>query len=529
MTNKISINGKTVTFKKGETILEVATNAGIYIPTLCARPDLPSIGACRLCIVKIDGVRGYRNSCTMPAEAEMVITTATPEIQSIRKNILEMILSEHPSLCIVCKDKDECETLRQGEFKAGRVIGCYTCSYKNQCELRVLAEYLRIKDIRYPMLYKNLPLERDDPFIERDYNLCILCGRCVRACSDVLGHGAISFTKRGHDTKIDTMLGISHIEAGCHFCGHCIDVCPTGALTARGSKWYGKPENSVATTCILCSQGCQMIVDTRWKKVVSVHPEYKFAARREYCVKGRFCIPALFNGNDRMKYPTIKKEMKNYPVSWEDAINFTAEKLNSYSNEDRGVFISPYLTDEAIYVLVKFAKEAAGSKFAFDMEGLRNFTHIKALYLTQQLQDIIKFNFEFLILQDIYRSPFKEIANVVFPACAFTEEEGTKTCQDYVKNNIYKAADPPGISMPDWEITVKLAQAMGLKGFDYKDIKELQDEMMTFDISSINAPMIPKNSIEYRGIQIAEKVEEFRIFLACRYKIKEQGGKNVAF
>ncbi|NIU85780.1 MAG: 4Fe-4S dicluster domain-containing protein, partial [Nitrosopumilaceae archaeon] len=103
--------------------------------------------------------------------------------------------------------------------------------------------------MRYPLLYKNLPIERDDPFLIRDYNLCILCARCVRACQDVLGHSAIALTKRGHDTKIGTISEVSHLESGCVFCGHCIDVCPTGALIGRGSSWFGTPDRSIETTC----------------------------------------------------------------------------------------------------------------------------------------------------------------------------------------------------------------------------------------------------------------------------------------
>jgi NADH dehydrogenase/NADH:ubiquinone oxidoreductase subunit G len=287
----MTINGKQVVYEKGETVLEVATKAGIYIPTLCARPDLPSIGACRLCIIDVEGYRSYPNSCTLPAREGMVVRTTTPDLQAVRKNIFQLILAEHPSYCIVCKEHENCEKVRHGEYKAGRVIGCFTCSNKDVCEIREISEYLRIEEIRYPVLYKNLPLERNDPFLIRDYNLCILCARCIRACQDVLGYSAIALTKRGHDTKVGTISEVSHLESGCVFCGHCIDVCPTGALIARGSSWFGTPDKSVETTCNLCSHGCQMVADVKWDKVVNVHPPLDMSARREYCVKGRFCIP----------------------------------------------------------------------------------------------------------------------------------------------------------------------------------------------------------------------------------------------
>ncbi|RLB27487.1 MAG: formate dehydrogenase subunit alpha, partial [Deltaproteobacteria bacterium] len=240
-TATMTINGKTVSFSPGETILEVARRSGIYIPTLCARADLPSTGSCRLCIVKVDGVRGYVTSCTTPAEPDMVVTTNSDAIETLRKGILELILSEHPSACLVCPIRETCAQFNSPSLKAGRVTGCNMCSKRDTCELRQLVEYLGLQEIRYPFIYKDVPLERDDPFMDRDYNLCILCGRCIRACEESLGQSAISFIRRGHDTKVGTSFEKLHVDGSCVFCMHCVDVCPTGALSVRGSKWYGYP------------------------------------------------------------------------------------------------------------------------------------------------------------------------------------------------------------------------------------------------------------------------------------------------
>ncbi len=531
MTKWMNINGRRVVFEEGETVLEVATKAGIFIPTLCARPDLPSFGACRLCIVDVEGNRTYPNSCTLPAREGMVVRTETPDLQAVRRNVFQLILAEHPSYCIICKEHDECEKVRHGEYKAGRVIGCFTCSNKEICEIREISEYLRIKDIRYPMLYKNLPLERDDPFLVRDYNLCILCARCIRACQDVLGYSAIALTKRGHDTKVGTILEVSHLESGCVFCGHCIDVCPTGALIARGSTWFGTPDKSVTTTCNLCSHGCQMVIDVKWDKVVNVHPPYELSARREYCVKGRFCIPALVNGRDRLKYPTIKRKVikeEQYPVSWDEAITHTADKLKGYKPEEIGIILSPSLTDEAVYLLLKFAQRVSTIPVVYDEKGIKNLRSqgVKAIFSTFNSNVFSDFEgLDFLILQDIYQSNSSDSAEVVLPTTVFTEEDGTKSGEEYMKYPINKAVEPPGEALPSWIIVSRIAQSMGLDGFNYESIENLQDEIRNTE--PLEIPKVSKQQLDYMGVPIADKVEELRLYITSKRAIDQSKGKGV--
>ena len=155
----IQINNKIVEFTKGETILEVAKNNGVYIPTLCYIEDLPPYGGCRLCIVKVDGMNGYPTACTTPAIDGMKIITNDDEIQELRREILKLLLSEHPYSCIVCDKKDDCEKIRKGVSKFGRMFGCFSCANKDNCELRRLAEYLEISDLQYPMEYHNFPIK----------------------------------------------------------------------------------------------------------------------------------------------------------------------------------------------------------------------------------------------------------------------------------------------------------------------------------------------------------------------------------
>ena len=309
------INGAEVGCQPGQTVLQAATDAGVYIPTLCAHPDLPPFGACRLCIVKIDGMRGHPPACTTPIAENMVITTEDDELQALRRNILELILSEHPHACLVCSDKELCEKYHVCHTKAGRVTGCSTCPKKEHCELRQVMAHLKLEEVNFPAYYRNLPLERSDPFFDRDYNLCILCGRCVRVCEEIRGIGAIALINRSHRTRVGTAFEIDHLKGGCQFCGACVDVCPTGALSDKSAKWRPEPDAVLSTTCILCGAGCALITESRWNIVTATRPDEKGPANKgQACVRGRFCLAPLVNHADRLRFPMVKKDGVLTPV-----------------------------------------------------------------------------------------------------------------------------------------------------------------------------------------------------------------------
>jgi formate dehydrogenase alpha subunit len=358
----ISIDNRVFEVEKGLTILQAAEKNGIYIPTLCAHKELTPFGGCRMCIVEVEGMRGLPTACTTPVTEGMAIRTNTAQVQKERAEILQLILSEHTSSCLICEEKEECKDYMGTIRKAGVITGCRYCPNDGQCELQEVVEKLGVKQIDYPIYYRHLPVERVDPFYDRDYNLCILCGRCIRMCQEIRTANTLAFKQRGRQTVIGPAYERTHLEAGCEFCGACVSVCPTGALSEKVKKWEGKPEREEITTCSLCGVGCQMRLQIKGEEIIGSLPaEDPLINNGQLCVKGRFCIPELVGNHQRMRRPYRTQNNTRVEISWDEAVDLAAEKISSCSPEDFGMLVSPNCCNEDLYLAQKFVRVALGS------------------------------------------------------------------------------------------------------------------------------------------------------------------------
>ncbi|MGC9778386.1 MAG: (2Fe-2S)-binding protein [Candidatus Heimdallarchaeota archaeon] len=516
--NMLVVNGKQLRYVEGKTILEIARDNGIHIPSLCAHERLPSFGACRLCMVKVHGTSGFMNACTTSVKPGMVITTDSLEIKKLRRSIFELILSEHPSSCMMCDQADHCDKFNSGIMKAGVITGCNTCPNKEMCEVRIVGDELNFKSIRFPMFYKEIPLERNDPFFDRDYNLCIHCGRCVRVCQDVDGANILVFTKRGHDTKVGTSFEKPHIETNCKFCGQCIDVCPTGALSARGQKWYECPDDKVRTTCILCKKGCRFEIDVKWDRMVGMRPDPDYKTLETgICVKGRFCLPVMLNNVDRLRFPRVMKNFKLYPTNWDEVAVHVAEVIERYPSSKIALYLSNFLINEAEYVFRKFANQLEITNIFTKPEDLAQIDKkgIKVLYTTEGLPKLNKYkSLEHIIFQEIFPADGYEHAEVILPAAAFTEEFGT-----YITERgpmpLQKIVKAPDLALEDWKIVVKIARELALTGFDFLDTDEIDQEIGRVHYRPEIKP-VSEYYLKYRGTPITEKVPDFDLLLRYR-------------
>jgi formate dehydrogenase beta subunit len=251
---KLTIDGVEAEVEKGSTVLQAAQSAGVYIPTLCYHPDLPPYGGCRLCIVEIENMRGFPTSCTTPATDGMVVRTNTSRLQEMRRDFLQLILTEHPNACLTCERRERCSPYDICLRNVAVTERCVVCPKNKQCELQHLVDYIGIGEMPLPYKYKDLPVDDREPLIERDYNLCVLCGRCVQMCEQVRGIGAISFANRGFETVVSTAFNRALQDSGCRFCGACVEVCPTGALMDKGAKY--QPDYDHESVAVPCKYAC---------------------------------------------------------------------------------------------------------------------------------------------------------------------------------------------------------------------------------------------------------------------------------
>jgi predicted molibdopterin-dependent oxidoreductase YjgC len=347
----ITIDGGTLSVEKGITVLEAARSAGIYIPALCSHPNLPSsrqvkpfeviyrgseavhndsslteFEGCQLCLVKVAGVNDLVTACTTEVADGMVVQTNTPEIQEKRRENLKAILAEHPNVCLACDRKEDCDPFRGSIRKAEVVTGCEFCPNNLRCELQEVAAYIGVDPTTPPYEFKDLPVVNHDPFFERNYNLCIACTRCVRACQDVRGNSALGLVFQNGRVLIGSKAP-SLEESGCQFCGACVDVCPTGALTEWGNKWEGPAQKQIRTTCPYCGVGCQMWLNVKNGKIIGVEGVEDGAPNKgRLCVKGRFAYDFIYS-EDRLRTPLIREDDEFREASWDEALDLVAGRF----------------------------------------------------------------------------------------------------------------------------------------------------------------------------------------------------------
>jgi formate dehydrogenase alpha subunit len=354
---KITIDGKQIELEDKKTILEAARENGIFIPSLCDHERLSPFAGCRLCIVQIKGRKGFPPSCSTYAEEGMEIETKTPALQRLRKEILELILSEHPNACLICSEKKNCDEYKSTIRKVGETTGCVLCPNNGRCELQDVVDALKVDKVRYPSVYREIEIKKEDPFFDRNYNLCILCGRCVRVCHEVRGASTLSFAYRGSYAVVGTALDRPHLESGCQFCGACVDVCPTGALSERAIKYETLADRTAETICPLCSMGCTLEVAVKEGRILSSKPSPDGAVNRgQACVKGRFVIRDLVHSPQRVSKPMIRVNNELEKVTWDEALDFVARKLKKYKGKEMAVVSSSQVSCEDNFVLQKFVR-----------------------------------------------------------------------------------------------------------------------------------------------------------------------------
>jgi len=336
----LTIDDKQVEVAENTTVLEAAQQLKIDIPTLCHDSRLEPFGACRLCIVEIEGMRKPVTSCTTPATEGMVVKTQSDRLYRLRKTTVELLLSDHPNECMTC-------------ISAG------------DCKLQELVYSFDIRNNRFGGEMRAHNSLDKNPFIYRVQNKCVMCGLCVRVCEEVQGVGAIGFAERGFEAKITPPFG--H-DLDCELCGQCVSVCPTGALS--GKDWAGYPRKGgdveTETTCTYCGCGCNLTLHSQGDKVFKITSDPTNHNRGWLCVKGRFGFEFI-NSEERLTTPLIRREKGGEfeTASWGEALDHIASRMleikKDHGPDALAGLTSARCTNEENYLFQKMFRAGFGT------------------------------------------------------------------------------------------------------------------------------------------------------------------------
>ena len=341
----VLIDGMPVTVPEGTSVMRAAAMVGATIPKLCATDSLNAFGSCRLCLVEIEGRPGTPASCTTPCQEGMSVHTQTPRLDKLRKGVMELYISDHP-------------------------LDCLTCPANGDCELQDMAGAVGLRDVRYGMAGENhLHKGKDEsnPYFTFDASKCIVCSRCVRACSEVQGTFALTIAGRGFGSEVSPSEQQPFLESECVSCGACVQACPTATLQEKSVINLGVPSRKVKTTCAYCGVGCSFTAELRGDEVVRMVPDKQGGANAGHsCVKGRFAW-GYAQHQDRVTTPMIRESIQDEwrAVDWDEAITFAADRLKAIKRthgvDAIGGITSSRCTNEEVYVVQKMVRAAFGT------------------------------------------------------------------------------------------------------------------------------------------------------------------------
>src|SRR6185369_3405994 len=341
----LEIDGHAVTVPAGTSVMRAAAMARTQIPKLCATDTLKAFGSCRLCLVEIEGRKGFPASCTTEVTQGMKVKTQSETLTRLRRGVMELYLSDHPAELV--SDQRPVRT-----------------------EIREMAQRIGVTRNRYGTdgaRHIDAPIDDSNPYFRFDPNACIVCSRCVRACDEVQGTFALTIEGRGFDSRVVASQDQSFLESECVSCGACVEACPTTALQEKSLLTHALPERAVTTTCAYCGVGCSLKAEMKGETVVRMVPNRQGHANQGHaCVKGRFAY-GYATHRDRVLKPMIRAKISDpwREVTWEEAIGHAASEFKriqaKYGRDSIGGITSSRCTNEETYVVQKLVRAAFGN------------------------------------------------------------------------------------------------------------------------------------------------------------------------